>query len=190
MVTVHRRRCRRAVNTARDALSSGRSDDEHPSGASDHGRRDVGGATPARGRLGRSAALLLRRERTIQNRPYDGRFAFARVRYRASLGGNWAGPSWAHGYPVAEQNLMRIMLDLSLLDADVDDVNVVTLDDPELFRYPIAYIIESLVDAHTGRSGRIEGVPPQGGIPHRGTTSSREAGGACTAADGNPSPRR
>ena len=78
----------------------------------------------------------------VQNRPYDGRFAFVRVRYQAARGGNWAGPSWAHGYPVAEQNLLRIMVDLSLLDAEVDDVNVVTLDDPELFRYPIAYIIE------------------------------------------------
>ena len=76
------------------------------------------------------------------NRPYDGRFAFVRVRYRSAPGGNWAGPAWAHGYPVAEQNLLRIMLDISLLDSDVEAINVITLDDPELFRYPIAYITE------------------------------------------------
>ena len=29
-----------------------------------------------------------------------------------------------------------------LLDARTDDINVLTLDDPELFKYPIAYIIE------------------------------------------------
>ena len=81
---------------------------------------------------------------SVRNIPYDGRFTFARVRYTPAPGGNWAGgqPSWVHGYPLAEQNLMRIMKDLSLLDAHTDDMNVVTLDDPELFRYPVAYIIE------------------------------------------------
>ena len=34
-------------------------------------------------------------------------------------GGYWAGgsPSWVHGYPLAEQNLLRIMREISLLDA-------------------------------------------------------------------------
>jgi hypothetical protein len=83
-------------------------------------------------------------DESVRNIPYDGRFTFARVRYTPAPGGNWAGgrPSWVHGYPLAEQNLMRIMKEVSLLDAHVDDMNVVTLDDPELFKYPIAYIIE------------------------------------------------
>ncbi len=83
-------------------------------------------------------------DETVKNVPYDGRFTFLRVRYRPAPGGNWAGgrPSWVHGYPLAEQNLMRIMKEVSMLDAHVDDMNVVTLDDPALFRYPIAYIIE------------------------------------------------
>lgn len=81
---------------------------------------------------------------TVKNIPYDGRFTFLRVRYAPAPGGNWAGgrPSWVHGYPLAEQNLLRIMSEVSMLDSHVDDVNVLTLDDPELFRYPIAYIIE------------------------------------------------
>ncbi|MQA31826.1 MAG: DUF4159 domain-containing protein [Luteitalea sp.] len=83
-------------------------------------------------------------DETVRSAPYDGRFTFARVRYRPAPGGTWAGgrPSWVHGYPLAEQNLMRIMNEISLLDAHLDDINVVTLDDPELFTYPIAYIIE------------------------------------------------
>src|SRR5688500_11588751 len=83
-------------------------------------------------------------DETVRNIPYDGRFTFARVRYTPAPGGNWAGglPSWVHGYPLAERNLMRIMEEISLLDSHVDDINVVTLDDPELFKYPIAYIIE------------------------------------------------
>ena len=83
-------------------------------------------------------------DETVKNAPYDGRFTFARVRYRPAPGGNWAGgrPSWVHGYPLAERNLMQIMREVSLLDLDEERANVVTLDDPELFTYPIAYIIE------------------------------------------------
>lgn len=79
-----------------------------------------------------------------KNIPYDGRFTFVRVRYTPTPGGHWAGgmPSWVHGYPLAEQNLLRIMKEVSFLDLHSDNVNVVNLGDPELFRYPIAYIIE------------------------------------------------
>jgi Domain of unknown function (DUF4159) len=83
-------------------------------------------------------------DETVKNIPYDGRFTFVRVRYTPAPGGYWAGgrPSWVHGYPLAEQNLMRIMNEISYLNAHDNDINVVTLDDPELFRYPVAYIIE------------------------------------------------
>jgi Domain of unknown function (DUF4159) len=80
----------------------------------------------------------------IHNIPYDGRFTFVRVKYETAPGGYWAGgrPSWVHGFPIAEQNLMRIMTDMSYLGPHVEDINVLTLDDPELFKYPVAYIIE------------------------------------------------
>jgi len=69
-------------------------------------------------------------DETVQNISYDGRFTFVRVRYTPTLGGNFAGgrPSWVHGYPLAEQNLLRIMKELSFLDLHADDVNVVTPD--------------------------------------------------------------
>jgi Domain of unknown function (DUF4159) len=80
----------------------------------------------------------------IRNIPYDGRFTFVRVKYETAPGGYWAGgrPSWVHGFPLAEQNLMRIMTDMSYLSPHVEEINVLTLDDPELFKYPVAYIIE------------------------------------------------
>jgi hypothetical protein len=109
------------------------------------------------------AALAQRREffgygRTteINNVPYDGQFTFVRIKYETAPGGYWAGgrPSWVHGYPLAEQNLMRIMADLSYLNPRFDEVNVLTLDDPELFKYPVAYIIEvgwwTLTDREVG----------------------------------------
>ena len=80
----------------------------------------------------------------IHNIAYDGRFIFVRLKYTTAPDGYWAGglPAWVHGYPVAEQNLMRIMNEVSYLGAHVDEINVLTLDDPELCKYPIAYIIE------------------------------------------------
>ncbi len=74
--------------------------------------------------------------------PYDGRFAFVRIRYTPAPGGYFGGPVWAHGYPVAEQSLLHIAEDISLLKTHADDIGVLTLDDPELFQYPFAYLIE------------------------------------------------
>ena len=78
------------------------------------------------------------------NIPYDGRFTFVRLKYTTAPGGYWYGgwPAWGHGYPLAEQNLMRIMNELSFLYPHTEEINALTLDDPEMFRYPIAYVIE------------------------------------------------
>ncbi|MGB7217493.1 MAG: DUF4159 domain-containing protein [Vicinamibacterales bacterium] len=78
------------------------------------------------------------------NAPYDGRFTFVRISYDPAPGGYWYRglPSWSHGYPISEQNLMKIMNEVSYLGAHDEDFNTVTLDDPELFKYPVAYIIE------------------------------------------------
>src|SRR5256885_6645357 len=78
------------------------------------------------------------------NIPYDGRFTFVRVNYTTAPGGYWYGgwPAWAHGYPLAEQNLMKIMNEVSLLRPHIDEIDTLTFDDPALFKYPVAYVIE------------------------------------------------
>jgi hypothetical protein len=87
------------------------------------------------------------RWRPLQVRPntsYDGRFTFVRLKYETAPGGYWYRglPAWAHGYPLAERNLMRILNELTPLDAH-EAINVLALDDPELMKYPVAYIIEA-----------------------------------------------
>ena len=81
---------------------------------------------------------------TLPNARYDGRFTFVRVKYETGPGGYWwrGQPSWSHGYPIAEQNLMKIMNEVSFLGANDETINTIALDDPELFKYPVAYIIE------------------------------------------------
>ena len=85
------------------------------------------------------------RDLPVSNVAYDGRFIFMRLKYTTAPGGYWYQglPSWSHGYPLSEKNLMRIMNEVSYLGARLDGFNVVALDDPDLFKYPIAYITEA-----------------------------------------------
>ncbi len=50
--------------------------------------------------------------------------------------------AWNHDYPRAEQHLSRILEELTALDIRTDGSLILTLDDPELFKYPIAFMWE------------------------------------------------
>ncbi len=65
-------------------------------------------------------------------------FTFVRLRY--SAGGR--NPGWYHDYPFAEQNLAKILDALTLVEPYLGGSNILTLDDPELFKYPLAYLSE------------------------------------------------
>ena len=92
----------------------------------------------------------------LPNAKYDGRFTFVRLSYETAPGGYWYRglPAWAHGYPVAERNLMKIMNEVSYLGAHDDEVNTLELDDPELSHYPVAYIIEVSWWTMTDKQGK------------------------------------
>ena len=76
---------------------------------------------------------------------YDGRFTFVRLRWRSDFGsarrGGW-GSAWNHDFPRAEQHLSMILRELTALDIRTDGGRILTLDDPELFKYPIAFMWE------------------------------------------------
>ena len=79
---------------------------------------------------------------------YDGRFVFARIRYADGYaGGGFAYRQdlpWAHDYPTAERNLMRILESITLVDPymGADGGTILMFDDPDLFTYPFAYMSE------------------------------------------------
>lgn len=83
----------------------------------------------------------------IDNLDYNGRFTFNRVQFTPSV---WS-PSrrymwgldlyWNHDYPRAEQNLMQIIRHLTVVEPNMEGV-IYRFDDPELFRYPLAYVSE------------------------------------------------
>jgi len=74
---------------------------------------------------------------------YDGRITFTRLRWQSQgrFGGFW-GSAWNHDYPRAEQHLSEILRELTTLDIRTDGSRILTLDDPELFKYPIAFMWE------------------------------------------------
>ncbi len=84
-------------------------------------------------------------EPVIRNVPYDGRFVFARLKYTTAPGGFYymGLPAWAHGYQKAENNLVRIVQAISKARPVLDASNVFALDDPLLFRFPVAYMSEA-----------------------------------------------
>ena len=75
---------------------------------------------------------------------YDGRYTFVRLRWGGGGFGRRGGNSdaWNHDYPRAEQNLTRLLKDITYIDARTEGSLILSLDDPELFKYPIAMMWE------------------------------------------------
>jgi hypothetical protein len=96
-----------------------------------------------RGRLDEFDLAFGRGVTVPPNAPYDGRFAFVRLSYDTLPGGFWyrGQPAWYHGYPTSENNLLEILGSLTSVDTN-RATNTLSLEDPEIFRYPLLYIIE------------------------------------------------
>jgi hypothetical protein len=77
------------------------------------------------------------------NVEYFGDYTFVRIRYSEGFDGRFSrNPGWAHDYPRAERNFSRIVNEITNIQMRMDGSNILTLDDPELYRYPIAYLSE------------------------------------------------
>jgi hypothetical protein len=83
-----------------------------------------------------------RQQAIVPNTPYDGRFTFVRVRYGPDYGFASQRLPWSHDYPSGEQHFMKILNELSYLNPHTEETNILTFDDPELFKYPVAYLCE------------------------------------------------
>ena len=104
------------------------------------------------------------------NAPYDGRFTFVRVNYETAPGGYWYRglPAWAHGYPIAEQNLMKIMNELSYLGAQRRGDQHAGARRSRAVQVPGCLHHRSrLVDAHRSRGGGAARLHPERRLRHR-----------------------
>jgi hypothetical protein len=86
---------------------------------------------------GLEAQRRSRRMYVEPNVPYDGRFTFARIRYTV-----YGRSGWEFDYPAMERNLMSMMREVTALRPHVTASNIHALDDPELLKYPVAYLSE------------------------------------------------
>jgi hypothetical protein len=70
-----------------------------------------------------------------RNAPYDGRVALMRARYQAY-------PGWSYDYPAMENNLARVLHDITSIRPNLEAADILDFDDPQLFRYPLVYLSE------------------------------------------------
>jgi hypothetical protein len=76
----------------------------------------------------------------MPNVPYDGKFVFVRMFYQTNSGrGN---PPWSHDYPVGETHFLNILTAVSNVPAHVEASSVMAFDDPEMFKFPVIYLVE------------------------------------------------
>jgi hypothetical protein len=76
------------------------------------------------------------------NVDYNGQFTFVRLRYGPPVPFASQRIPWSHDYPLGEQHFMQIMNDVTNLKPRIVESNVMALDDPDLSRYPVAYMAE------------------------------------------------
>jgi len=102
-------------------------------------------------------AALVQAPQESSGPEYNGRFTYVRIRFgggetdlrnfgRRGFGrrGRGGGAPWAHDWPRAEINFAKILEATTFIDTFAEDNagRILTLDDPELFKYPVATIIE------------------------------------------------
>jgi hypothetical protein len=85
----------------------------------------------------------------LKNPVYDGRITFARIKYQGNFSCQGQGPGWAHDYPRSESHFMRILRTITTVNGFIESANpratggtVMAFDNPELFKYPVAYLSE------------------------------------------------
>jgi hypothetical protein len=83
-----------------------------------------------------------------ENFPYNGRFTFVRLRFEPWIWGR--GPyswgldlKWNHDYPRGERHFTKMLDELTYIKPNTGGGNIFALDDPELFKYPWAYLCEA-----------------------------------------------
>jgi len=70
---------------------------------------------------------------------YDGRFVFVRMSYPFS---GRQGAPWAHDYNDGEFHFLKILQAFTNVPVHIDESSVMGFADPELFKFPVAYLVE------------------------------------------------
>ena len=74
--------------------------------------------------------------------PKDTEFVFARVRYNSGGRRIFGGSGWAHDYPDAEEHILQVAKEATLINTQKMSYVVVDLESEEIFKYPFLYFSE------------------------------------------------
>jgi hypothetical protein len=66
-------------------------------------------------------------------------FTIVRWRFGGGLGGYFSD-GWSHDYPAAEEHILQLLSELTLLNVDRLSYRVLDLSSPEIFDYPFSYM--------------------------------------------------
>jgi hypothetical protein len=78
------------------------------------------------------------------NVPYDGRYTYARIRYTPpEFGGFRRDVKWDHDYPRSDHHFPKIIEAITTIHTRTTSSNIFALDDPELMKFPVAYLCEA-----------------------------------------------
>lgn len=96
--------------------------------------------------LGHTADVPAPPDVPYENAPYNGRFTFARVKFRPSRWGpgNYAWGldlKWNHDWPRADEHFLKILQETTSIGPNPESV-IVGFDEPALFDYPVVYVSE------------------------------------------------
>ncbi len=80
-------------------------------------------------------------------------FHFARVRFTEN--GYFFRMGWAHDYPRAEQNFLKILAEVTGIQTTPASYVIVDLDDPLIMDYPLLYFSEPGTWGITDREAKI-----------------------------------
>ena len=73
-------------------------------------------------------------------------FQFVRIQYNSYLASGWGwgrnGPPWAHDYPRAENNFLKILSELTTVETSEQSFRVLRMHDKEIMNYPFLYVSE------------------------------------------------
>jgi hypothetical protein len=78
----------------------------------------------------------------LPNIPYDGKYTFIRLRYGPPIPYQTQRVAWSHDYPEGEVHFTKILNEISLVGPHMEQSNVMALDDPDLFKFPVSYMSE------------------------------------------------
>jgi hypothetical protein len=102
----------------------------------------------------------------------ESKFSYARIKFNYPPSppsrpwpgaiGDGNGPPWSHDWPRSEQNIMKIMAEVTKLDVNPGG-HIMTFETDDCFKYPIAYLCEvgymqlSQKEAHNMREYLLRG---------------------------------